>query len=688
MQRTIYRLFCVISLLALPCFADDPKWINLSSKDGKLPVPSTSNQQTGSHVADLDNDGIRDFVISFRVVAPALVWYRRVDNEWQRYVIEKDFLTVEAGGASHDIDGDGDLDLVFGGDWQSNQVWWWENPYPNYQPNISWKRRLIKSSGAKQHHDQAFGDFKGTGKPQLVFWNQQAKTIFLADIPKDPRNTEPWPMIEMFSGSAGEVGDKSGAFKYAEGATAADVNGDGKTDLLAGNFWFKHLGGNKFKAIKVGTIGGRIEAGKFKPGKTLQIVIAPGDGSGPLKMYECKGDPENEADWVGTDLLGRDLIHGHSLDLGDINGDGKLDIFAAEMAKWSEKETKPDNDKATAFILYGDGNGGFRKTEMVVGHGFHETKLADLDGDGDLDILNKPYNWEAPRVDVWLNNGTGKLKIRKPGTGRRIASSAPVGTGPLFKGPLGLQLYSMRFEFKKDVLRTLDDVKHFGFCEVELAGTYGYSPADFLKELNARGLKPVSTIVDFALLKNDIGKVIAEAKTLGVEYVGCGWIPHKRPFNQSNVDEAAAVFNAAGEKLKAAGLKFFYHPHGYEFQPTANGTLMDELAAKCKPEFVYFELDVFWATHAGQDPVKLLEKYPKRFVLMHVKDLRKDVAGDLTGSAKDDTSVAIGQGKVNWAAVMKAAKKAGIKHYFIEDEAETAPQQIPVSLRFLEQLKL
>jgi sugar phosphate isomerase/epimerase len=675
----------LLSFVVIISQASDPRWINLSSKDGKLPVPGESTQQTGALVADLDKDGITDFVLSFRKVAPALVWYRRQGNSWMRMVLESEYLTVEAGGASYDIDGDGDLDLVFGGDWQSNQVWWWENPYPNYQPNVSWKRRLIKNDGRKQHHDQAFGDFRGTGKAQLAFWNQQAKTIFLADIPKDPRNTEPWPMIEMFSGSAGEVGDKSGAFKYAEGTTAADVDGDGKVDLLAGNFWFKHLGGDKFRAIKVGTIGGRVSAGKFKPGKTLQIVIAPGDGSGPLKFYECKGNPENEADWVGTDLLGRDLIHGHSLDIGDINGDGKLDIFAAEMAKWSEKETKPDNDKATAFILYGDGNGGFRKTEMVVGHGFHETKLADLDGDGDLDVLNKPYNWEAPRVDVWLNNGTGKVKVKKPAANKKMTAA---GTGASFKGPLGLQLYSMRFEFKKDVLRTLDDVKHFGFHEVELAGTYGYAPEAFLKELNARGLKPVSTIVDFALLKNDIAKVIAEAKTLGVEYVGCGWIPHKRPFNQSNVDEAAAVFNAAGERLKAEGLKFFYHPHGYEFQPTANGTLMDDLAAKCKPEFVYFELDVFWATHAGQDPVKLLEKYPKRFVLMHVKDLRKDVTGDLTGGAKDDTSVAIGQGKVNWSAVLKAAKKAGIKHYFIEDEAETAPQQIPVSLQFLEQLKL
>jgi len=324
-------------------------------------------------------------------------------------VIEKDFLTVEAGGAVWDIDGDGDLDIVFGGDWQSKEIWWWENPQPNFDPGASWKRHVIKNSGATQHHDQAFGDFKGSGKAQLAFWNQGAKTIFLADIPADPRHTEPWPMAAVFSGSAGEAGDQ-GAFKYAEGMAVFDVDGDGKVDLLAGNYWFRHLGGNNFKPIKVGTIGGRIAAEKFKPGKYPQIVIAPGDGVGPLKWYECTGHPTNSADWTGHDLAGRDLIHGHSLAVGDIDGDGHLDIFAAEMAKWHEKQTAPDNPKATAWIFYGDGKGDFRKIELVIGHGFHEARLADFDGDGDLDILNKPYNWDSPRVDVWLNNGIGPRK--------------------------------------------------------------------------------------------------------------------------------------------------------------------------------------------------------------------------------------------------------------------------------------
>ncbi|MBL8212866.1 MAG: hypothetical protein JNK87_19280 [Bryobacterales bacterium] len=392
-------LVALILPLAVCLWGAEPKWKHLSSTRGELPVPAGSNQQTGVLVADLDGNGSQDFIISFRVKGPALAWFRRVGDAWQQQVIEPEFLTLEAGGAAHDIDGDGDLDIVFGADARNQQLWWWENPAPRFEPGVAWRRRVIKDSGAKQHHDQAFADFLGTGKAQLVFWNQRAKALFLAEVPPDVKNVARWPMEMIFNGQAGE--GVAGAALYAEGIDAFDVDGDGRQDLLAGNYWFKMEEG-RFRPVKIGEYGGRIRAGRFQKGKLAQVVIAPGDGSGPLLLYTCQGDPKDSSCWKPRDLLGESMTHGHTLDLGDLDGDGKLDIFAAEMAKWTNGPAV-DHPEAKSWILYGDGKGGFRKTVFTTGHGWHEGRFADVDGDGDLDVLGKPYTWTAPRVDVWLN---------------------------------------------------------------------------------------------------------------------------------------------------------------------------------------------------------------------------------------------------------------------------------------------
>ncbi len=350
-------------------------------------------------IGDFDGDGTNGFIVSFRQKPPALVWYRREGTRWNQYIVEPDYLTVEAGGAVYDIDGDGDLDVVFGGDWQSPDVWWWENPSPSFDPARRWQRRLIKSGGEKQHHDQVFGDFLGTGQAQLAFWNQQAKTIFLAQIPEDPGFAATWSLSTVVSGAA------AASSPYTEGMSAADVNGDGRVDLLAYDSWFRARSNGSFERIKVAQVGGLIFSGKFNPSPYPQIVTSPGDGGGPVQIHECRGDPADPNAWVGRNLLDRDVVHGHSLQLGDIDGDGNMDIFVAEMAKWHEQQAEPDNPNATAWILYGDGKGNFRRTILVKGNGWHEARLADLDGDGDLDILNKPYTWETPRIDIWLNEG-------------------------------------------------------------------------------------------------------------------------------------------------------------------------------------------------------------------------------------------------------------------------------------------
>ncbi len=115
--------------------------------------------------------------------------------------------------------------------------------------------------------------------------------------------------------------------------------------------------------------------------------------------------------------------------------------------------------------------------------------------------------------------------------------------------------------------------------------------------------------------------------------------------------------------------------------------LFDLLMAETKPEAVSFEMDVFWTVHPGQDPVKLLQKYPSRLVLMHVKDMRKGTkTGLLTGSEDLRNDVALGSGQIDIAGALHEAQKVGVKHFFIEDESPVPVEQIPRSLRYLESL--
>ncbi|MDB6121576.1 MAG: Xylose isomerase domain protein barrel [Pedosphaera sp.] len=266
--------------------------------------------------------------------------------------------------------------------------------------------------------------------------------------------------------------------------------------------------------------------------------------------------------------------------------------------------------------------------------------------------------------------------------------AADVGIGASFKGPIGLQLYSLRDQFKKDVPGTLDKVQGFGIKYAELATTYNLPPEQFTAELKKRGIKAVSGHYPYEKYRDDAEGVAREAKALGLKYVGCAWIPHKGNFDEKTCREAAAVFNHAGEVLAKQGMKFFYHVHGFEFQPYQDGTLLDLLMKETNPKYANFEMDVFWIIFPGQDPVKLLEKYPKRWQLMHLKDMKKGLqTGPLTGSAPVTNDVAIGTGQIDFDPILKAAKKVGVKYYFIEDESPTSEQQIPESLKYLGQMK-
>lgn len=361
-----------------------PSWQHLSTFHDlrTIELPNVG-WQSSAIVFDIDKDGTDDVVIA-GWSDPSMVWLRKskTENKWQRYLIDHRKSHIEAGGAFFDIDGDGDLDIVQGGSWATNKVWWWENPYPNFDPQKPWNRYFIKNSGENQHHDQIFGDFDGDGLGELVFWNQRAQKLYLADIPKNPQKPANWKLQEIWSWPM--------EFKY-EGLAKADVDLDGKVDLIGGGYWFKHEGGTRYTANKIDDYGqSRSGAGDLIKGGRPEIVLGSGDGIGPLNLYQWQGDR-----WLKITLIDT-VVHGHTLEIADFNGDGNLDIYTAEMY------TPGAGPQCKQWLLLGDGKGKFTQKVLSIGIGTHEGKVGDLDGDGDVDILQKDFQ-EHRRVDIWLN---------------------------------------------------------------------------------------------------------------------------------------------------------------------------------------------------------------------------------------------------------------------------------------------
>ena len=263
------------------------------------------------------------------------------------------------------------------------------------------------------------------------------------------------------------------------------------------------------------------------------------------------------------------------------------------------------------------------------------------------------------------------------------------GTAQPFSGSIGLQLESVSGQLKNNMAGTLDKVRDFGFKYVELVGDYNLSPEALEAELRAHDLTAVSAHFPYAKFRDDPEGIAREANALGLQFVGCPSLPQHEALDETGCRDAIAMFNHAGEILAKHGVKFFYHPHGYEFKPHGDGTYFDLIAAETNPQFVHFQMDVFWIVRAGQDPVKLLEKYPDRWVSMHLKDMKKGTAtGVFTGHSDQASFVPIGTGQIPIPAVLRAAEKIGIKWYFIEDESASPNTQIPVSLLYLKQLKL
>jgi hypothetical protein len=377
------QAFTVGLVASLAVEGQYPEW----NIQGGIQAPNQGNEQTASLILDIDLDGISDFVITERTQSPSVVWYRSTGKTWERKIIEDTPLKIEAGGDYLDIDRDGDPDIVFGGDARSNQIWWWENPFPHF--GGKWERHLIKDQGRNKHHDQLFGDFDHDGKAELVSWNQHDSLLLMFEIPVDPRTSGPWEYTAIYRGEPRD-----------EGLAAADINLDGKQDIVGAGKWFEYNEGVKFTShlIDAGMNFSRAAAGQLVAGGHPEVVFSPGDADGDAKWYEWK-----RGRWISHSL--GYVVHGHTLQLADLNRDGKQDIFIGEMGN------PGDGDKADLMIWYGDGKGHFRKMIIRTGQGIHEGRIGDLNGDRVLDILVKPYNHHSPLVEVMTGEIDSKLTL-------------------------------------------------------------------------------------------------------------------------------------------------------------------------------------------------------------------------------------------------------------------------------------
>ena len=253
-------------------------------------------------------------------------------------------------------------------------------------------------------------------------------------------------------------------------------------------------------------------------------------------------------------------------------------------------------------------------------------------------------------------------------------------TGSVAQPPrrrFGFQLYTARREMARDLSGTLARVAALGYDEVEFAGYFGMSGMALRSALDASGLAAPSAHIGMTELAGNWRATVAFASAIGHKYLNFAWVPD----DHRTVDgykRLAERFNRAGETALAAGVRLGYHNYTYDFTRAGDGSLYDVMLAETDPRYVTMQMDVYWLADAGQDPLAYLARHPARFHSLHLKDM-----------TADKRMADVGSGTIDWPRIIRAARGAGARHFFVEhDEPTDAFASARTSLAYLRSLRL
>jgi hypothetical protein len=335
---------------------------------------------------------------AFDAIETNAFWYE--NPGWERHTLAAESgLHLGVGATLHDVDGDGRVDLLVGQGYQHSDLYWYRHPA---DPRDPWTQFVVDDRFQK-YHDLTVADVDSDGEDELVGLSQEAATIFYYDLPDDP-TLEPWPADNC------TIVDDDVA---VEGVHVGDVDGDGRNELVAGTAIY-HNDGSTWRRERIadGWDDVRVAVGDLTGDGRQEIVLSEGDspthGTHPGRVGVATA-PE----WDVT-ILADGLFCPHSLQLADITGDGRLDVFVGEMGLG-------ENERPKHYLFRNEGDGVFERHVVATGVPTHEAKVADLTGNGRVDVVGKSYG-PAHHVDAWFNTGADAAAASTTDQGRSVSS--------------------------------------------------------------------------------------------------------------------------------------------------------------------------------------------------------------------------------------------------------------------------